>query len=155
MGFWSNLFGRNKKPKISRTCAPVSRLAKKRGCSVYDLDLDDSSIIEELLLLGLILDDNGNYYEDPLWNDFEEQGVGYMLSNVAEGSAYDIDTQDDSIGCGNECGCERPPSPLPLPPPPPPPPPPYEPPEQEERESWTSESSESSWSSDDSGGFDD
>lgn len=71
MGFFRNLFGgeKKKKTRVPRNCDPVRRLASKRGCSVNDLDLDDDNVIAELLLLGLFLSSDGNYYEDYNWNE--------------------------------------------------------------------------------------
>lgn len=70
MGFFRNLFGGEKKKiRVPRNCGPVRRLASKRGCSVDDLDLDDDNVIAELLLLGLFLSSDGNYYEDYNWNE--------------------------------------------------------------------------------------
>lgn len=71
MGFFRNLFSgeKKKKTRVPRNCGPVRRLASKRGCSVGDLDLDDDNVIAELLLLGLFLSSDGNYYEDYNWNE--------------------------------------------------------------------------------------
>jgi len=162
MGFWSNLFGKKQpaKKKVawpSRKSAAVARLARKRGCSVYDLDLYDDSIIEELLLLGLILSDNGLYYEDdPNWVD--ETVVDDQIDNieaVEDAGTFVVATQTVEEALPEFAPVEE----KPLPPPPPPPPPVYTPPApppepEPERSRWSSEPSESSWSSSsDSGGW--
>lgn len=149
MGFWSKLFGQKKKVRRppSRGSLAVQRLARRRGCSVYDLDLYDDSIIEELLLLGLILSDDG-YIDDPSWeepveNEFVAEDVGTLEETVQE------QPQPEQV-------VET----FPLPAPPPPPPPVYEPepmpePEPEVERRWDSEPSSSDWSSSsDSGGWD-
>jgi hypothetical protein len=157
MGFWSNLFGKKKKQPVkertawpSRNSKAVARLARKRGCSIYDVDLYDDGIIEELLLLGLILSDDGLFYEDdPNWVDPVED----VVVDVTTNNAVAVEETTPELAPVEE---------KPLPPPSPEPsvytPPAYEPPPpapalEPERSSWTDEPSESSWgSSSDSGG---
>lgn len=65
MSFWNTLFGteRRRRRRISRNLLAVTRLAKRKGTTAWGLDFDDDSVIEELLLLGLILLD-GEYVDD-------------------------------------------------------------------------------------------
>ena len=74
MIFWNWLFGSKQtkqivdqtKPIVPRNSIAVRRLAERRKVSVESLDLYDDSIIKELLLLGLILNNDGScYIDDP------------------------------------------------------------------------------------------
>ena len=178
MGFWGDLFGGKKKKKqkkdrpfIPRGLKAVERLARRRGCSIYELDLYDDGIFEELLLLGLALSDDGGYYvNDPEWTDSEAEVTTDEVENlVAEGSGtFETTETTTELEATPAAGVAEPATetetlrvdtaPAPLPPvyeaPPPAPAP------EPERSNWTSEVSESSWSSGSSdssssgGGFD-
>lgn len=65
MGILSIFFGREKKRRlrIERNSVAVRRVAQSRGVSPWNLNLQDDSVIEELLVLGLILM-NGEYIDD-------------------------------------------------------------------------------------------
>jgi hypothetical protein len=168
MGFWSRLFGKKKKPArpaVDRHSKAVARLAQKRGCSIYALDLEDAGLLEELLFFGLMLSEDGDfYYDDPHW--VEEPLMDESVENTMEPGLEIELLGEEELLVQKELPAEEP---LPVveqepvvevppayEPPPAPPAPVYEPPvpsPEPERSSWTSEPSESSWGgSSDSGG---
>ena len=59
MGLFNWLFGKKPEEKqfVPRNLKAVKRLALKKGVSINSLDLQDESILEQLMLLGLIFDD--------------------------------------------------------------------------------------------------
>lgn len=174
MGFFSWLFGTNKKkrPKISRDSRAVKRLARRRGVSVHALDLYDDSIIEDLLLLGLILSDDGDYYyDDPHFiEDASADSLGGIAFEAESSGSFTDETETTTSGETSTDSVEdsntfdTTPEPVevkPLPDPPPPPvstyePPVYDPPADPEPSSsgssWTENTSPSWGGSFDSGG---
>ena len=139
MGLWSWLFGTKKqepvrrtRPTISRSSAAVRRLAARRGVSIWDLDLMyDESIFEELLLLGLLLSDDGSCYVDDS-NFVEEDISGSTVEDTTEETLEVAppagETADTEVETTTEVETETvvetaPPvvevAPLPEPPPPP------------------------------------
>lgn len=81
MGFFSKLFKRKNKKRTKRTRPDIPyrskamlRLSKKSGMSVSDLmcHFDEDVMLEELMLLGLMLSEDGTYYYDnPSYVDAE------------------------------------------------------------------------------------